>query len=266
MSEYFGELVDAPVAKPKAKINPALVNALTPAQQVMPTQAMPTQGMPNQSNSFVPVANVLPVSPIAGMSPKDQAAFRLSEANRIAATKMEAEKIKPIPEKINASVLENHQALNKLDDALELLELNKDAIGLKGNLGQTVLNRLDPKGIDTRAAIADIGSIVLHDRSGASVTIAESPRLLPFIPTPSDTYEAAKNKLARMRKYASEEQDALKATYSKEQGFKDFPVLPARVGINKPPVGAPLEAKKAPDGKWYSPDPTRPGKYVQWGD
>lgn len=66
MSEYFGELVDAPVAKPKAKINPALVNALTPAQQVMPTQAMPTQVMPNQSN----------------LSPKSREALALEQAKR----------------------------------------------------------------------------------------------------------------------------------------------------------------------------------------
>ena len=28
------------------------------------------------------------------------------------------------------------------------------------------------------------------------------------------------------------------------------------------PAGAPDTAKQAPDGKWYSPDPTRPGKYI----
>jgi len=66
MGEYIGELVDAPVAKPKAKINPALVNALTPAQQVMPTQAMPTQVMPNQSN----------------LSPKSREALALEQAKR----------------------------------------------------------------------------------------------------------------------------------------------------------------------------------------
>ena len=252
LEEAYGIPTAKPVAKPKPQINPALVNALTPPA------AMPVQAVP----SVAPVN----VSPTAGMSPKDQAAYRLAEANRLAAAKAEAEKIKPIPEKINASVLENHQSINKLDDALDLLEANKDAIGLKGNLGQTILNKLDPKGIDTRAAIADIGSIVLHDRSGAAVTAAESPRLLPFIPTPSDTYEAAKSKLIRMRKYAAEEQDALKATYGKEQGYKEFAPLPARAGVNKPPVGAPPEAKKAPDGKWYSLDPVRPGKYVQWGD
>ena len=251
LEEAYGIPTAKPVAKPKPQINPALVNALTPPAAT-PVQAAPSTAPVN-------------VSPTAGMSPKDQAAYRLNEANRKAAAQMEAEKIKPIPDKINASVLENHQAINKLDDALDLLESNKDAIGLKGNLGQFLLNKLDPKGIDTRAAIADIGSIVLHDRSGASVTIAESPRLLPFIPTPSDDYNAAKGKLTRMRKYASEEQDAIKATYSKDQGFKDFAPLPARAGVNKPPVGAPPEAKKAPDGKWYSPDPSRPGKYLQWG-
>lgn len=244
MAEFtLEEAYGTPTEKPKTKVNPALVKALIPANQPI-------------------VANDLPT---AGMSPKDKAAYLFNEANRKAAAQMEAEKIKSIPEPINSAVLQNHQSINKLDDALDLLETNKDAIGLKGNLGQTVLNKLDPKGIDTRAAIADIGSIVLHDRSGASVTAAESPRLLPFIPTPSDTYEAAKSKLIRMRKYAAEEQDALKATYSKEQGYKEFPNLPARVGINKPPVGAPPEAKQAKDGKWYSPDPDRPGKYLQWG-
>lgn len=251
MAEYTGEVIyeKAPQAKAKPVVNPALAAALVP-------QNAPVS---------MPVAPVV-ATPGVVLSPQDQRSFALSEANRRAVANAEAEKIKSIPEPINAAVLQNYQSLNKLDDALDLLEANKDAIGLKGNLGQTVLNKLDPKGIDTRAAIADIGSIVLHDRSGAAVTAAESPRLLPFIPTPSDTYEAAKSKLIRMRKYAAEEQDALKATYSKEQGYKEFPNLPARVGINKPPVGAPPEAKQAKDGKWYSPDPSRPGKYLQWGD
>jgi len=251
MAEYTGEVIyeKAPQAKAKPVVNPALAAALVP-------QSAPVS---------MPVAPVV-ATPGVALSPQDQRSFALSEANRRAAANAEAAKIKSIPEPINSAVLQNHQSLNKLDDALDLLEANKDAIGLKGNLGQTVLNKLDPKGIDTRAAIADIGSIVLHDRSGAAVTAAESPRLLPFIPTPSDTYEAAKSKLTRMRKYAAEEQDALKATYGKDQGYKEFAPLPARAGINKPPVGAPPEAKKAPDGKWYSPDPARPGKYVQWGD
>lgn len=68
MGEYIGPLVDAPIAKPKAQINPALVNALTPVQQAMPTQAMPTQGMPSQSN----------------LSPKSREALALEQAKRAA--------------------------------------------------------------------------------------------------------------------------------------------------------------------------------------
>jgi hypothetical protein len=33
---------------------------------------------------------------------------------------------------------------------------------------------------------------------------------------------------------------------------------------SKPPAGAPPTAKQAPDGKWYAPDPARPGKYLQY--
>ena len=33
---------------------------------------------------------------------------------------------------------------------------------------------------------------------------------------------------------------------------------------SKPPKGAPADARQAGDGKWYSPDPKRPGKYLMW--
>lgn len=33
----------------------------------------------------------------------------------------------------------------------------------------------------------------------------------------------------------------------------------------QPPAGAPADARQAPDGNWYSPDPNREGKYLNWG-
>jgi hypothetical protein len=38
---------------------------------------------------------------------------------------------------------------------------------------------------------------------------------------------------------------------------------PAKHGSVRPP-GAPQDARQAPDGEWYSPDPNRPGKYLKW--
>jgi hypothetical protein len=60
---------------------------------------------------------------------------------------------------------------------------------------QAALNRMDPKGVAARAAITNLGSAILHDRSGAAVTAAEFPRLQPFIPSMEDSYDTARTKL-----------------------------------------------------------------------
>jgi hypothetical protein len=148
------------------------------------------------------------------------------------------EKAKAIPPQINTAIITNDQSVRKIQDALELLEQNKDAVGLKGNLPQGILNRADPKGIATRAAVADIGSLVLHDRSGAAVTASEEPRLLPFIPVPADPYEAVKVKLQRMLKYAKEQQDALKQTYSPDNGYKSNIPAPAAAASSGSAISA----------------------------
>jgi hypothetical protein len=40
-----------------------------------------------------------------------------------------------------------------------------------------------------------------------------------------------------------------------EKYFKDHPII-------SPQTHKPIDAQKAPDGKWYRPDPDRPGKYI----
>lgn len=145
------------------------------------------------------------------------------------------EKLKPIPPQINTAIITNQQSIKKLEDGLKLLKDYPDAVGIKGGLPQSIVNRVDEKGIPVRAAIADIGSLVLHDRSGAAVTASEEPRLLPFIPTPSDTAKSAKEKLERMLRYAKEQQDALKGTYSEDQGYRTNPIL--NPGNPTTPVG-----------------------------
>lgn len=153
------------------------------------------------------------------------------------------EKLKPIPPQINTAIITNQQSIQKLKDALELVKNNPDAIGIKGGLPQYIVDRTNPEGIPTRAAIADIGSLVLHDRSGAAVTATEEPRLMPFIPTPSNTPESATAKLKRMLKYAIEQQDALKGTYSDDQGYRTNPIL----NPSNPPTPAGVSAITAAD-------------------
>jgi hypothetical protein len=141
-----------------------------------------------------------------------------------------------IDEKTKA--LQNQKASNQVDRAISLIS-GKDlpgmtgdvsATGFKGVLPNAILNRVDPKGVAARAEIADIGSLILHDRSGAAVTASESPRLMPFIPSSTDDNATVLKKLGRLKLELSNETAAMKEIYSKEQGYKESPIL------NKPSV------------------------------
>lgn len=149
-----------------------------------------------------------------------------------------AEKLRPIPPSINTAILENQKAGNQIDRAIALLsgtdlpgmKADKNATGLKGYLPTGLLNRIDPSGVSARAEIADIGSLKIHDRSGAAVTMSEAPRLMPFIPLATDDRETVLKKLGRLKLEISENSSAMNEIYSKDQGYRESPIL------NKPSV------------------------------
>lgn len=112
---------------------------------------------------------------------------------------------KPLPISAAKGILENRDNLRKANNALTLIQGrgvngaagDTAATGIKGYMPEAVLQRADPAGVDTRAAIADLGSMVVHDRSGAAVTVSEYPRLRPFIPQVTDKPEVVAQKLQR---------------------------------------------------------------------
>ena len=107
---------------------------------------------------------------------------------------------KPLTGTIQKAIATNSQTMTNVDEAIRLLDAHPDAIGLK-RMGPDALNqRLDPGGVDARAMIANVGSLVLHDRSGAAVTVSEWPRLAPFIPRMGDNAATAKRKLTLLKK------------------------------------------------------------------
>lgn len=129
-------------------------------------------------------------------------------------------KLKDLPAPIQKAYLENGSALGKIDRALAAVDEYPDAFGSKNMLGDAIRQRTDPKGITGRALIADIGSLKIHDRSGAAVTAAETPRLKPFIPNVNDHPETIKKKLALFQQEYKAIQDDIGATYTREQGYK----------------------------------------------
>lgn len=178
------------------------------------------------------------LEPIPG-GPADPA-----QAKAIADAKRKAEE-KATPQTVTKGMQENLTALKKIDAALEALADPK-AKGSVGGVGGTVgawlpggsefLNWVDPDGTKVRALIADIGSLKIHDRSGAAVTAAETPRLKPFIPSVGDSPRVIVDKLNNFRaEYEGMLRDSLDY-YSEQNGFR--PYTPAVDYLNRQPVPA----------------------------
>lgn len=110
------------------------------------------------------------------------------------------------------AVANNQQQVATIDDALRELDKYPNAVGLKRGvpiLGDALNQRVDPKGVAARASIANIGSLIIHDRSGAAVTVHEMPRLAPFVPNVNDTPDAIRTKLKKLREAIGVETAAL---------------------------------------------------------
>ena len=164
---------------------------------------------------------------IGGGIPSGRMAPPIVEGTPVAGTpfKGKHEGLKQIPANINLAIIKNSQGVQQLSDTIKLLEQNPEATGFKGFVPGAILNRADPEGVNARAGVADIGSLVMHERSGAAVTAAESPRLVPFIPLITDDNATALKKLKRMKTIIEGEQKGLTETYSKEQGYVPNPMV-----------------------------------------
>lgn len=134
------------------------------------------------------------------------------------------EKRHELPQYVVAGVTGNAKSLSVINSALASLDTDagKNAVGMKGYLPNFALNRLDPEGTATRADIADIGSLTIHDRSGAAVTAAESPRLMPFIPLPTDDAKTVKTKLTRFKQALEAETNNLTFQFPQAKKLADY--------------------------------------------
>lgn len=172
----------------------------------------------------------------------------------------------PLPVSAAKSLLDNQVNLRRVQTALALakgetvdgLTGDTNATGAKGVLPSSILNRMDGKGVDTRAAIADLGSLVIHDRSGAAVTAAEYPRLAPFIPAATDDSETVKKKLVQFeRNYRAIVDDA--ADFYRASGY-NVPQEVLRSGKPDnnsaiPRITSPADLQKLPSGSMFvAPD------------
>jgi hypothetical protein len=258
MAEYTGEVIyeQVPQVKTKPKINPALANALVP-------QNAPVS---------MPVAPVV-ATPSVALSPQDQRSFALSEANRIAVAKQKqaeeaAQEKNPTGaptegERTAATLLQRLQfSQQQLKDALA-----EDQTAAKPQFLPSVVSKFSESAANSmrspvrqriEGAQLDLLDAALTLGTGAAYTKEQLKGYSEsYFPQIGDSPQAIKDKEARLA-------NVIEA--AKIKAGRAAKLVPEIKTGNKPPAGAPTDVKQAPDGKWYSPDPKRPGKYLMWGE
>lgn len=98
------------------------------------------------------------------------------------------------------AISENSATLADIDAGLQLIEQNPSAYSwLKGKIGADVANRIDPKGVATRAQIDNITAVYRKWLTGAQMSDAERKAYERFLPAPSDNAQIVKAKLNGMK-------------------------------------------------------------------
>jgi hypothetical protein len=144
--------------------------------------------------------NVTYGAPVAGVGPDGKPVFfqPSKDGGPPSIVPGVSPQVPPMPASTKEKIAENSVALGKIKQALSRVQSDGNSLGAQNYLGDTIMQRIDPKGVEVRADIADIGSQKIHDRSGAAVTISEAPRLKPFVPQATDTPDTARKKLKRL--------------------------------------------------------------------
>lgn len=144
----------------------------------------------------------------------------------------QAVNLKPIPGAVGRAMADTKTAMSKIDRAIETVNAYPQGLGLMNVMGDAIRQRTDPGGVDVRAAVADIGSQIIHDRSGAAVTVAETPRLLPFIPNVNDTPDTVIKKLKRLRGVLASDLANTQIEFGPDSGYR-------QTGGDTPPSATP---------------------------
>jgi len=134
----------------------------------------------------------------------------------------------------------NNALLAQIDNAIALVEANPNSFGLKYSMGDVVNQRLDPGGVTARAAVANIGSAVIHDRSGAAVSAKEFPRLTPFVGSVTDRSDSLADKLRQMRATVEDENNALQASWQAGAPPASLAAAPAGPAASAPAAAEPM--------------------------
>lgn len=198
----------------------------------------PLPTLPNAGGGAPPVAAPPPGPDLLGINtpppggappapPPAQTATVTPSGSRV--TEVVSARPKDLPQTVQNNLLTNISGLRAVENAITATKKAPDATGIvAGGLNMVpggIVNKVMPGGTEARAAISDIGSLKIHDRSGAAVTAAEFPRLAPFVPLVSDDENTVQIKLKRFNEELTNEIRDQATMYGVDQGYRGNPIL-----------------------------------------
>jgi len=125
-------------------------------------------------------------------------------------------KPKQPPASIVNAKADNNSTIHSIDEAISAVEKNPGVVGpsLYNYAPEWVKKPFNtPERAMVQAPVADVASLTVKLRSGATVTVAEEPRLAPFIPDIRDKPSVILVKLKRMRRKLEEINAELEGAY-----------------------------------------------------
>lgn len=125
-----------------------------------------------------------------------------------------------VPPSMVKAFNESAQTEANVDSALAELTKYPSGVGLASMMPDAVNQRWDPDGVALRAAIVKVSSQVLHDLSGAAVTVGEDERTKPYIPKVTDTPATVRIKLMKIRQIAEQMKANIQGQYPIDEGWQ----------------------------------------------
>jgi hypothetical protein len=176
-------------------------------------------------------------------------------------------------------LLSNPKAAKALDNSQflrSLLETPKELGSVEKYIKSNVYQNLPKESQDLVTLIVKMRNDYYRQTSGQAVTGGEAARNFFAVVQPSDNTQTILNKIKNQKgqytdaleagiddyKMPASRKTRLKALI--EEGRKERTSSGGGLNEEKRPANVPAEAKQAPDGSYYAPDPSRPGKYIKY--
>ena len=107
---------------------------------------------------------------------------------------------KEVPTNQRKAMIDTNTQMAEIDNAMAMVKSNPNAFGAKNYIPDEAMQRMDPRGVSARAAVAKISALKVHDLTGSAQTVAEVERLKPFLPRVTDRDDVIVKKMIGLKR------------------------------------------------------------------